>query len=88
MNSTQFGSMIRIIMGALAGISGTLGVLKDVDWVAVTSVLVALGTSGWSYFAHTTPKLIATIAESPDVHKVVVTPALAMVVPSLKVVAK
>ena len=88
MNSTQFGSLVRIIIGAIAGISGTLGVLKDVDWVAVTSVMVALGTAGWSYFAHTTPKLIAAVAASPEVHKGVVDPALAMVVPSLKVVAK
>jgi hypothetical protein len=87
MNDIQIGGMIRVVMGAISGVCGVLGIMKGVDWVAVTSAMVAFGTLGWSYFAHTTPKMLDAMAKSPEVKKVVTTPAMAMATKNTKVVA-
>ena len=88
MNASQLTGIVRIVLGAISGVTGTLGILKGVDWVAITSALVAIIPLVWTYFTHSTPAMIETVAESPVVKKVVVTsPALAMAIPNTKVVS-
>ena len=95
MTSDQINGIVRIvvpaIMSSLSGFALSHG-FTDASWLAVSgavlTILVTLFSVAASWHSHTLPVMIDTVAQSPDVHKVIVTPALAMTTPSLKVVAK
>ena len=95
MNADQLNGILRIIvpaiMSAFSGLALAHGFTSE-SWITfsgcVLTLLVTLVSVAMSWHYHSLPVMIDTVAQSPDVHKVIVTPALAMTTPSLKVVAK
>ena len=88
MNSTQIGGLIRTVLAWVGGYVIAKGWLPSDLVTNIIGLGTVLAVAGWSWYTNSTPVMVAAIAESPDVHKVVVTPALAMATPNLKVVAK
>lgn len=87
MNSDQVGGIIRAVMAAFSGWALEHGFTQD-QWLAITGGVLAAITVAWSYYSNSTKNLIVSVADSPDVHTVVVKdPALANEIPSPKVVS-
>lgn len=98
MNSTQMGGVVRVILGAVAAIFGTLGYMQGVDWQPIIGVLATAAVTWWSIKTNSTPAmaaavqatdpkaLVAAVAEKdPDVKVVIMkTDALAVATPALK----
>jgi hypothetical protein len=84
----QVEGAIRSMIIALGGIAGASGYLKSIDWVSIAGAVTALLGLAWSIYSNTTTHLVAQVANAPEVSKVVVTPMLAMAIPSLKVVSR
>jgi hypothetical protein len=95
MNPDQINGILRIVvpsvMSTFTGFALAHGFTNE-SWIAfsasVLTILATLVSVALSWHSHTLPVMLDAVAQSPDVHKVVVTPALAMTTPSLKVVAK
>lgn len=89
MNATQIGNLIKSGLLALGVSSSVLGYVSAEVWVAVGGAILAIGTVIWQIIASKTATLIATVADEPEVVKVVVDDEpLADSIPSRKVVAK
>lgn len=88
MNSTQFGGFARAILAWLGGFMLAKG------WISAEYIndIVGLGSviavAVWSWYSNSTPAMIAAVAEAPEVTKIVTTPAMAMAIPSTKVVVR
>lgn len=88
MNSDQLGGIIRAVLMAFSGFALEHGVTTD-QWLAITGGAVAIATVGWSIYSNSTTKMIQTVAEKPEVAKVVTKePGFAISIPSDKVVAR
>lgn len=88
MTSDQIGGIIRALMAAFAGYAFEHGVTQD-QWLAITGGIVAIVAVSWSLYSNSTPKMIQTVADKPEVAKVVTRePGLAIQIPSDKVVAR
>jgi hypothetical protein len=82
--------VVPSIMSSLSGFALSHG-FTDASWLAVSgavlTILVTLFSVAASWHSHTIPVMADALADSPDVHKVLVTPALAIATKSVKVVA-
>ena len=73
---------------AFSGFALEHGITTD-QWLAITGGLVAIATVVWSFYSNSTHQLIQSVAEKPEVAKVVTSePGLALQIPSDKVVAR
>ncbi len=87
MNADQISGLVRSIMLTFSGIAIAHG-FTDTTWVAFTGGVVALIGVLWSLYTNSTTSLITSVADKSEVSKVVVTPGLAMSIPSRKVVSQ
>ncbi len=83
MNQTQFAGIARIIMTATAAIFGTLGYLKGVNWEPIIGAAVTVGVAWWSHHSNKTETMAVTVANSPEVKGIVVSPKLVSDAPDL-----
>lgn len=88
MTSDQLGGIIRAIMAAFSGWALEHGFTND-QWLATSGGIIAIITVLWSLYSNSTHQLIQSVAEKPEVSKVVTTePGLALQIPNDKVVAR
>jgi hypothetical protein len=84
----QLEGAVRSLILAVAGVAGSFGYMKDVDWVSIASGLVALIGLAWSLYSNSTKNLVSQASESDEVKRVVVsTDRMADSIPSTKVVS-
>jgi hypothetical protein len=85
MNIDQTGGLIRAFMAMFAGWALAHGI-DAATWLALTGGVVAVVTALWSLYANSLPKMLESVAKSPEVKKIITTPGLAMTTPHPKVV--
>ena len=86
-SSNQIGGTIRALLGPILVYAAAKGWISN-EWIAgILSIGSVIATVVWSWYTNSVPAMVAAVAESDDVKKVIVTPALAMTTPSLKVVS-
>lgn len=87
MNADQIGGIIRSILMAFSGWALEHGFTQD-QWLAISGGVIAGVTVLWSYYSNSTKNLIVSVADSPQVHTVIVKdPELANEIPSPKVIS-
>jgi len=89
MTSEKIQQYIRIALYYLFGALGSYGVsVPDGAKALIVSVVGAVATLAWTVYGTRLSALLAQIAKSPDVQKVIVSdPEVANAVPSGKVVS-
>lgn len=87
-NPTQMGGIVRDVIKAVGLFFVFNGYVDGGMLEMIAGMGAALGASAWSWYTNKTSTMVAAIAESDRVAKVVTTPEIANKVPSPKVVAK
>jgi hypothetical protein len=88
MNIDQLGGVIRSVMLLFSGWALEHGFTQD-QYVAITGGVIAIVSVLWSLYSNSTNRMIQSVAEKPEVAKVITTePGLAIQIPSDKVMAR
>ena len=74
MNQDQFLSLLRTVLqiaGTILVSHGTLGI-NGALWEQISGVVIVIGPTIWSMYAHTDAAKIASVTAMPDVKQIVV----------------
>ena len=86
-NSDQIGGVVRALFALFAGWALAHGITADQWGVIAAGVSIVIGVAVSSLFSNSTAHQINVVAESPDVHAVVLKdPGTAMANPNPKVI--
>lgn len=84
MNSDQIGGIVRAILSAVGGYFVGKGFLDASTLTTIVGAVTTLIVTGWSLWTNSTTAMIASVAEKPEVTKVVA-PSLASSIPAANV---
>lgn len=76
MNSDQIGGLLRTILTFIGGVIVSKGWIPVAAMNEIVGGVVAIGVAIWSWKTNSTPAMVASVADKPEVAKVVA-PALA-----------
>jgi hypothetical protein len=74
MNQDQMLSLLRTVLqivGTIIVSHGTLGI-NGALWEQISGVVIIIGPTIWSMYAHTHENMIASVTANPDVKQIVV----------------